>query len=77
METVVDTEPPEAPPELAAEVPGVEMIRLLSWKPSTNNTRIREYCIYYNDDSVSTTSTDTTSMVVQFCKYPQRYKTTS
>ena len=32
----------------------------LTWKPSTDNTRIREYHIYYNGDSVFTGSADTT-----------------
>src|SRR5690606_34074520 len=59
VETVVDTEPPSAPTELTAELYGVQRFRL-TWKPSTDNTRIREYIIYYGEDSVVTGSPDTT-----------------
>ena len=59
VETVVDTEAPAAPIELKASSAGVEKVRL-RWKPSTDNTRIREYVIYYNGQSVATASADTT-----------------
>ena len=58
VQTVVDTEAPAAPAELVAVVEGVEQVRL-TWKPSTDNTRIREYYIYFNGDSVGTASADT------------------
>ena len=59
VQTVLDTEAPTAPTELTAADWGVGEIRL-SWEPSSDNTRIREYYIYYNNDSVSTGSSDTT-----------------
>lgn len=58
VQTVVDTEAPAAPLELTPKVTGVQRVQL-TWKPSTDNTRIREYYVYYNNDSVSTASTDT------------------
>lgn len=58
VQTVVDTEKPAAPAELNAVVEGVGRVRL-SWKPSTDNTRIREYYVYFNDDSVATGTGDT------------------
>lgn len=62
VETVVDTEPPQPPSGLTAEPKGVQRI-LLRWKPSTDNTRIREYYVYHNGDSVATGSADTTFLL--------------
>lgn len=62
VETVVDTEAPKAPTELSAKEKGVQRI-LLTWKPSIDNTRIREYVVYYNDQSVSTGRPDTSFML--------------
>jgi pimeloyl-ACP methyl ester carboxylesterase len=62
VETIVDPEPPTAPIELGAKVQGVQKI-LLYWKPSTDNTRIREYYVYHNGDSVGTASSDTTFLL--------------
>ncbi|HET9485927.1 MAG TPA: PA14 domain-containing protein, partial [Chryseosolibacter sp.] len=62
IQTVIDKEPPKAPVELKAEAIGVQKIRL-TWKPSTDNTRIREYFVYFNNDSVSTASSDTTFLL--------------
>lgn len=59
VETVVDTQAPAAPIDLKATGAGIQNVRL-TWKPSTDNTRIREYHIYYNGDSVFTGSADTT-----------------
>lgn len=59
VETVVDTQAPAAPLELRASNKGVKRM-LLSWRPSTDNTRIREYVVYFNGDSVLTGSPDTT-----------------
>ena len=59
VETVIDKEAPAAPTDLRARAHGVQRI-VLSWKPSTDNTRIREYYVYYGEDSVSTASADTT-----------------
>lgn len=58
VETVVDTELPAAPAELKATMTGVQKIAL-TWRSSTDNTRIREYMIRFNDDSVATGSPDT------------------
>lgn len=59
VETIPDAEFPAAPFELKAISRGVRSVSL-SWKPSTDNTRIREYAIYFNNDSVATASADTT-----------------
>ena len=57
--TVVDTQIPSAPSDLKVVPEGVQTFSL-SWKPSTDNTQISAYYIYFNDDSVSTASADTT-----------------
>ena len=62
VETVVDTEPPKAPVELRATAKGVQRF-LLTWKPATDNTRIREYVVYYGDQSVSTGRPDTSFLL--------------
>ncbi len=62
VKTVIDKEAPSAPAELKASSKGVQKI-FLSWKPATDNTRIREYWVYFNGDSVSTTKTDTTFLL--------------
>ncbi len=59
VETVVDSEPPQAPADLKATMRGVQKV-FLTWKPSKDNTRIREYYIRYNEDSIATGSADTT-----------------
>lgn len=62
VETVVDTEPPGAPSDLIANQRGVQRI-VLTWKPSTDNTRIREYVIEYDGQAVATGSADTTFLL--------------
>jgi len=62
VETVVDTEPPGAPIELTADPKGVSRV-LLKWRPATDNTRIRQYVIFFNDDSVGTNLSDTTYLL--------------
>lgn len=57
--TVIDTQIPSSPSDLKVVPRGVQTLSL-SWKPSTDNTQIREYYIYFNNDSVSTASADTT-----------------
>lgn len=64
IETVLDTEAPGAPAELTAEAVGVEKIRL-QWKPSTDNTRVRQYVVYLNEDTVSTGTPDTTFLLTE------------
>ena len=60
--TVVDTEVPAAPTDLKARARGPQRI-FLRWRPSTDNTRIREYYVYFNGDFVSTASADTTFLL--------------
>jgi hypothetical protein len=62
VQTAVDNELPTAPAALKAQVKGVQSF-LLSWKPSNDNTRIRQYYIYLNDDSVVTPTPDTSFML--------------
>lgn len=62
VETIVDEEPPAAPIDLRARVRGVMKVEL-SWKPSADNTKIREYYVYYGDKTVATGSADTTFML--------------
>lgn len=62
VETLVDTKPPGAPSELTAKMRGVQKV-FLSWRPSTDDVRIREYHIYFNGDSIATGSADTTFML--------------
>jgi hypothetical protein len=62
VETVVDTEAPAAPTELTATARGIQSL-FLTWKPSTDNTRIREYIITYNGQTVSTGAPDTSFML--------------
>lgn len=62
VQTIVDTEPPGAPAELKAVYRGVQKI-LLTWKPSPDNTRIKEYIVTYNGESVGTASDDTTFLL--------------
>ncbi|MEX2231263.1 MAG: PA14 domain-containing protein, partial [Cyclobacteriaceae bacterium] len=62
VQTVVDTEAPKAPIHLTASARGVQKL-FLRWEPSTDNTRIREYHIFYNELSVPTGSSDTTFML--------------
>lgn len=62
VETVVDTDAPAAPLELKAASRGVQNV-FLSWKASADNTRIREYYVYFNGDSLSTNSSDTSFLL--------------
>lgn len=60
VETILDTEIPGAPTSLKAVSNGIQTVSL-SWSPSSDNTRIREYHIFINDDDfISTASPDTT-----------------
>ena len=74
VETVVDTEAPKAPTELRATARGVQRL-LLTWKPSTDNTRIREYIVTYNGETVSTNAPDT-SFVLTGLPLNTRYQIT-
>lgn len=60
--TAPDTELPSAPRDLSAGPAGVKSIRL-KWMPSIDNSSIREYVIFYNDDSLHTSSSDTTYLM--------------
>jgi chitodextrinase/pimeloyl-ACP methyl ester carboxylesterase len=59
VQTLVDNEPPSAPSNVTVTRRGVDRY-FITWSPATDNTRIREYAIFYNGDSVSTASADTT-----------------
>lgn len=60
--TLVDDEMPEGPTDLKVVQQGVQHL-FLSWKPSTDNTGILEYYVYFNDDSVSTGTADSTFLL--------------
>ena len=62
VETAVDSEAPTAPLELSAVPEGIQQV-FLSWRPATDNTRIREYYVFFNGNSVSTGSADTTFLL--------------
>jgi hypothetical protein len=57
--TTTDTQKPTAPQELTASAIGVSKVRL-KWRPSTDNSAIRDYIVRVDADSVVTNSTDTT-----------------
>jgi predicted esterase len=59
VNTPVDSEAPAAP-EFVTIAPNAVQSFYLAWNPSTDNTAIREYHIYYGSDSLSTGNTDTT-----------------
>ncbi len=59
VNTVLDDEPPSSPRDLKARSRGVGRFEL-TWSPATDNTRVREYVVYFNDDTIATTSADTT-----------------
>lgn len=56
--TTVDTQAPSTPASVKAEQTGVSRVKV-SWAPSTDNSGVKEYVIYYGQDSVVTASTDT------------------
>jgi predicted esterase len=56
--TTIDTQAPTAPAAPNAEVVGVGKVRV-SWKASTDNSAVKDYVIYFGEDSVVTNSTDT------------------
>ena len=62
VETLLDTEAPAAPSEISVVSRGIQKA-FFSWKPATDNTRIKEYYVYYNEDSVATGSSDTTFLL--------------
>lgn len=60
--TSADRELPSAPGNLSATQEGVNSIRL-KWSPSVDNSSIREYVIFYNDDSIHTNARETTHLL--------------
>ena len=62
--TTVDTQIPSTPGTVKAEQTGVSRVQV-SWKPSTDNSGIKEYVIYFGTDSVVTASTDTVFVLTQ------------
>lgn len=59
VNTIVDNELPSAPANLNARPRGVGRFEF-TWSPATDNTRVREYVVYFNDDTIATASSDTT-----------------
>jgi hypothetical protein len=59
IKTGADTQAPTVPGDLKINPIGVKKIQL-SWKHSTDNTSIKDYIIYFNSDSISTNTPDTT-----------------
>jgi chitodextrinase len=62
LTTGTDAQAPSAPKNLAAAAIGVKKIRL-TWRPSTDNTGIKDYFVYIGKDSVATNSLDTTFLI--------------
>jgi hypothetical protein len=62
IKTGADTQAPTVPTDLKVAPTGVKKIQL-SWKHSTDNTTIKDYIIYYNSDSLSTNTPDTTFLL--------------
>lgn len=60
--TTVDTEAPSTPAAVNAAQIGVSKVKV-SWEPSTDNSGVKEYVIYYGEDSVVTASNDTVFVV--------------
>jgi hypothetical protein len=59
VNTIADTQPPSAPVNLVASQAAIQAIKL-TWQPSTDNSGIKQYRIYYGSQSVQTGSTATT-----------------
>ncbi|HEY0654091.1 MAG TPA: PA14 domain-containing protein [Chryseosolibacter sp.] len=60
--TTIDTQSPTVPGSVTAEQTGVGRVTV-SWKPSTDNSGVKDYVIYFGEDSVVTNSTDTVFVV--------------
>ncbi|HEY0740450.1 MAG TPA: prolyl oligopeptidase family serine peptidase [Chryseosolibacter sp.] len=60
--TTVDTQAPSIPTEINATQVGVSKVRV-SWKPSTDNSGVKDYVIYFGQDSVVTTGSDTVFVI--------------
>ena len=59
VSTPKDVTLPSAPMDLTASQAGVNKIRLM-WEPSDDNSSVREYIIFYEEDTLHTNSPDTT-----------------
>ncbi len=55
-ETPRDTEPPGRPPHLEAELVAVNTIHA-KWKRASDNSSVREYVLFVNDESITTSDT--------------------
>jgi hypothetical protein len=62
IKTNSDNTAPSVPQSLTAAQSGINSIKL-SWKPSTDNTGIRQYRIYYSGQTVLTNSTSTSHVI--------------
>jgi hypothetical protein len=56
--TTLDTTAPTIPASVSAEPTGVGRVEV-SWKPASDNSGVKDYVIYFGEDSVITNSTDT------------------
>lgn len=56
--TTVDTQAPSKPASVKATQTGVSRVDI-SWAPSTDNSGVKDYVIYFGEDSVTTASSDT------------------
>lgn len=62
VQTMSDNELPSPPLDLEASIVGINAVGL-RWKPSSDNSAIHGYKIYYNGDTVSTGPNDTTHIL--------------
>ena len=62
VNTPADNEMPTTPRSLSATQAGVNTVRLL-WEPSSDNSSILQYIVYYQQDSVHTNSADTSFLL--------------
>jgi hypothetical protein len=65
VRTPTDTEPPSSPSGLTAELKGVKKI-LLTWNPSNDNSRVKEYWIIIGNETIKTASPDTSFVISEF-----------
>lgn len=59
VKTPADAEIPSPPSNVSVKPAGVNTVRLI-WRPAIDNSTIREYIIFLNEDSIPTNSADTT-----------------
>lgn len=65
IHTPPDLEQPPAPTGLTAELQGVKKLRL-TWNASQDNSSLKEYWIFNNNDTIRTSSSDTSYVLSDF-----------